>query len=88
MELGEPDASGRRSPKPIRGSEFTVAGVGSFFCPLPARGGLMAALAAPLVLGHLYMALLAWLFPDPTRVRGILTGFAAAWAASSVSVAR
>ena len=22
MELGEPDASGRRSPKPIRGSEF------------------------------------------------------------------
>ena len=23
MELGEPDASGRRSPKPIRGSEFT-----------------------------------------------------------------
>jgi formate dehydrogenase major subunit len=24
MELGEPDASGRRSPKPIRGSEFTV----------------------------------------------------------------
>ncbi len=26
MELGEPDASGRRSPKPIRGSEFTVEG--------------------------------------------------------------
>lgn len=26
MELGEPDASGRRSPKPIRGSEFQVAG--------------------------------------------------------------
>jgi formate dehydrogenase major subunit len=25
MELGEPDASGRRSPKPIRGSEFVVA---------------------------------------------------------------
>ncbi|HEY3381757.1 MAG TPA: FAD-dependent oxidoreductase [Vicinamibacterales bacterium] len=24
MELGEPDASGRRSPKPIRGSEFLV----------------------------------------------------------------
>lgn len=24
MELGEPDASGRRSPKPIRGSEFQV----------------------------------------------------------------
>jgi formate dehydrogenase major subunit len=24
MELGEPDASGRRSPKPIRGSEFVV----------------------------------------------------------------
>jgi formate dehydrogenase major subunit len=24
MELGEPDASGRRSPKPIRGSEFRV----------------------------------------------------------------
>ncbi len=24
MELGEPDASGRRSPKPIRGSEFEV----------------------------------------------------------------
>ncbi len=25
MELGEPDASGRRSPKPIRGSEFEVS---------------------------------------------------------------
>ena len=25
MELGDPDASGRRSPRPIRGSEFTVA---------------------------------------------------------------
>ena len=24
MELGEPDASGRRSPKPVRGSEFVV----------------------------------------------------------------
>ncbi len=24
MELGEPDASGRRSPKPIRGSEFVI----------------------------------------------------------------
>ena len=24
MELGEPDASGRRSPKPVRGSEFQV----------------------------------------------------------------
>jgi glutamate synthase (NADPH/NADH) small chain len=24
MELGEPDASGRRSPKPIKGSEYTV----------------------------------------------------------------
>jgi NADPH-dependent glutamate synthase beta subunit-like oxidoreductase len=24
MELGEPDESGRRSPKPIEGSEFTV----------------------------------------------------------------
>ena len=24
MELGDPDASGRRSPRPIRGSEFTV----------------------------------------------------------------
>lgn len=24
MELGEPDASGRRSPKPVRGSEFTI----------------------------------------------------------------
>ena len=24
MELGEPDASGRRSPKPIAGSEFTL----------------------------------------------------------------
>ncbi|QOY91622.1 UDP-N-acetylmuramoyl-tripeptide--D-alanyl-D-alanine ligase [Paludibaculum fermentans] len=28
------------------GSKFDVADVGSFFCPLPARGGLMAALAA------------------------------------------
>ncbi len=28
------------------GSRFEVADVGSFFCPLPARGGLMAALAA------------------------------------------
>ncbi len=26
MELGEPDASGRRSPKPVRGSEFNVEG--------------------------------------------------------------
>jgi formate dehydrogenase major subunit len=26
MELGEPDASGRRSPKPVRGSEFVVEG--------------------------------------------------------------
>jgi formate dehydrogenase major subunit len=26
MELGEPDASGRRSPKPVRGSEFQIAG--------------------------------------------------------------
>jgi glutamate synthase (NADPH/NADH) small chain len=25
MELGAPDASGRRKPRPIRGSEFTVA---------------------------------------------------------------
>ncbi len=25
MELGEPDASGRRSPKPVRGSEFEIA---------------------------------------------------------------
>jgi len=25
MELGEPDASGRRSPKPVEGSEFTLA---------------------------------------------------------------
>jgi glutamate synthase (NADPH/NADH) small chain len=25
MELGEPDASGRRSPKPVAGSEFTLA---------------------------------------------------------------
>ncbi|MFH1016594.1 MAG: FAD-dependent oxidoreductase [Pseudomonadota bacterium] len=25
MELGEPDASGRRSPKPIRGSEFEIS---------------------------------------------------------------
>lgn len=25
MELGEPDASGRRSPKPIEGSEFDIA---------------------------------------------------------------
>jgi NADPH-dependent glutamate synthase beta subunit-like oxidoreductase len=25
MELGEPDASGRRSPKPVAGSEYTVA---------------------------------------------------------------
>jgi len=28
------------------GSRFEVAGVGSFFCPLPAKGGVMAALAA------------------------------------------
>ncbi|MBI5282758.1 MAG: UDP-N-acetylmuramoyl-tripeptide--D-alanyl-D-alanine ligase [Candidatus Solibacter usitatus] len=28
------------------GSRFAVADVGSFFCPLPGRGGLMAALAA------------------------------------------
>lgn len=28
------------------GTRFTVAGVGSFFCPLPSLGGLMAALAA------------------------------------------
>lgn len=28
------------------GSKFEVAGVGSFFCPLPARGGVMAVLAA------------------------------------------
>jgi UDP-N-acetylmuramoyl-tripeptide--D-alanyl-D-alanine ligase len=28
------------------GSRFDVADVGSFFCPLPAKGGLMAALAA------------------------------------------
>ncbi len=26
MELGEPDASGRRSPKPVKGSEFTIEG--------------------------------------------------------------
>jgi formate dehydrogenase major subunit len=26
MELGEPDASGRRSPKPIKGSEFVIDG--------------------------------------------------------------
>lgn len=25
MELGEPDASGRRSPRPVAGSEFTLA---------------------------------------------------------------
>ncbi len=26
MELGEPDASGRRSPKPVKGSEFVIEG--------------------------------------------------------------
>lgn len=43
-----------------------------------AEGAAVAALGA---------ALLAWLLPGPERVRGILTGFAAAWAASSFSVA-
>lgn len=39
------------------GSKFEVAGVGSFFCPLPARGGLMAALAALAVARALEMEL-------------------------------
>jgi len=30
----------------VDGCEFTLAGVGRFHCPLPARGGLMSALAA------------------------------------------
>ena len=25
MELGEPDASGRRKPRPVKGSEFTIS---------------------------------------------------------------
>ncbi|MGJ5815733.1 UDP-N-acetylmuramoyl-tripeptide--D-alanyl-D-alanine ligase [Paludibaculum fermentans] len=39
------------------GSKFDVADVGSFFCPLPARGGLMAALAALAVAKALKMEL-------------------------------
>ncbi|MGC4054641.1 MAG: UDP-N-acetylmuramoyl-tripeptide--D-alanyl-D-alanine ligase [Paludibaculum sp.] len=39
------------------GSKFEVADVGSFFCPLPARGGLMAALAALAVAKALKMDL-------------------------------
>lgn len=39
------------------GSRFDVADVGSFFCPLPARGGLMAALAALAVARALEMDL-------------------------------
>lgn len=41
------------------GSKFEVADVGSFFCPLPARGGLMAALAALAVAKALKMDLTA-----------------------------
>ncbi|WP_321472454.1 UDP-N-acetylmuramoyl-tripeptide--D-alanyl-D-alanine ligase [uncultured Paludibaculum sp.] len=39
------------------GSRFDVADVGSFFCPLPARGGVMAALAALAVAKALGMEL-------------------------------
>jgi UDP-N-acetylmuramoyl-tripeptide--D-alanyl-D-alanine ligase len=39
------------------GSKFSVTDVGSFFCPLPARGGVMAALAALAVARALEMDL-------------------------------
>jgi glutamate synthase (NADPH/NADH) small chain len=43
MELGEPDASGRRKPRPVKGSEFTVAAdlvlVAYGFDPVPFPAG-------------------------------------------------
>jgi UDP-N-acetylmuramoyl-tripeptide--D-alanyl-D-alanine ligase len=67
------------------GSSFEVAGVGSFFCPLPARGGLMAALAALAVARALEMELrelrerIAGLEPPRMRLTRLERGGMVIW---------
>lgn len=67
------------------GSNFEVADVGSFFCPLPAKGGVMAALAALAVAKTLGMDLkelqsaIASLAPPKNRLNRIEHGGMVIW---------